>query len=172
MAQAFSISYGELAAMMNAALRDVFTMMLHSSIKLEPWTEPPTVASGVEKLFGNDTPLIVSNIGFSGDIFGFVYLFMGHDTADFIASRMLKPIEGGKHPVDIVNDAIGEFTNISIGGFKNQLSQFGFPCSLTLPSILRGKSLSVEPVSGCVRKTFVFMVRGKPILSLLIIKED
>ncbi len=122
MAQAFSISYGELAAMMNAALRDVFTMMLHSSIKLEPWTEPPTVAAGVEQLFGND--------------------------------------------------AVGEFTNISIGGFKNQLSQFGFPCSLTLPSILRGKSLSVEPVSGCVRKTFLFKVRGKPILSLLIIKED
>ena len=41
---------------------------------------------------------------------------------------------------EVVNDAIGELTNMVVGGFKNALCDAGYPCRLTIPSISAGRN--------------------------------
>lgn len=171
MPQNLSLNYDELAGMMEASMRDVFSMMMKSSVKQHPISQDGSVRSKVIELFGEDEPLIVSNIGFGGDIFGFVYVYLKPMTAEFLAGRMLSNIKDIEPDHEMVTDAVGEFTNIAIGGFKNQLSYMGYPCDLTIPSIIRGKGISVETVSGCTRTLFHFKTRGQSILTILIIKE-
>ena len=50
----------------------------------------------------------------------------------------------GEDGHEVVNDAIGEITNMSVGAFKNQMCDKGHNCKLTLPSMLRGNNFSVE----------------------------
>ena len=174
MAQGFTISYNELESMMLASTKDVFAMMLKSSVKQHVIEQEGSLYSHISKIFGEDTPLVVSNVGFGGQVFGFVYVYMEPRTALFLEQKMLQnsdgAIEDNEH--DIVNDAVGEFTNIAVGGFKNQLSYMGYPCDLTIPSILRGKGISVESVSGCLRTLFHFKTRGQSILAVAIIKDE
>ena len=49
---------------------------------------------------------------------------------------------------EMVNDAIGELTNMVVGHIKSRLPEGGSGCSLTIPSIVRGSHLSVEPVKN------------------------
>jgi chemotaxis protein CheX len=172
MPQSFAIPYDTLAGMMEASIRDVFSMMLKSSVKQHPIVQEGSLRIKIEEVFGAESPLIVSNVGFGGEVFGFVYVYMKNETAQLLAQRMLDGIEPGMSEYELVNDAVGEFTNITIGGFKNQLTYQGFPCDLTIPSILRGKGISVETVSGCTRSVFHFKTRGQSILAVAIIKND
>ena len=159
--------------MMEASMRDVFSMMMKSSVKQHEIGQEGRLTTKIEEIFGADTPLVVSNIGFGGGIFGFVYVYLEPKTAEFLAHRMLgTDPESAAHDGEIVNDAVGEFTNISVGGFKNQLTYMGYPCDLTIPSILRGKGISVETVSGCTRTLFHFKTRGQSILAVAIIKNN
>jgi chemotaxis protein CheX len=172
MPQSFSISYDTISGMMEASMRDVFSMMLKSSVKQHPISQEGSLRSKIAEVFGEDTPLIVSNIGFGGEVFGFVYVYMMQDTAQVLAQRMLDGIDPQMSEYEWINDAVGEFTNITIGGFKNQLTYMGYPCDLTIPSILRGKGISVETVSGCSRSICHFKTRGQSILAVAIIKND
>lgn len=172
MAQSFSLSYSELSGMMEASVRDVFSMMMKSSVKQHPIDQEGPLRFKINEIFGEESSLVVSNIGFGGEVFGYVYVYMTPDTAGFLAGRMLSSTNSTEADNEIANDAVGEFTNITIGGFKNQLTYMGFPCDLTIPSILRGKGIIVEPVSGCTRSLYHFKTRGKSILAVSIIKVD
>jgi len=174
MAQSFSISYSDLSGMMEASMRDVFSMMMKSSVKQHEIEQNGAIKQKVDEVFGPDQPLVVANIGFGGEVFGFVYVYLTPETALFLSRRMLSGIDQDvdESEQEIMNDAVGEFTNIAIGGFKNQLSYMGYPCDLTIPSILRGKGISVESVSGCKRMIFHFKTRGKSILAVAIIKNE
>lgn len=158
--------------MMEASIRDVFSMMMKSSVKQHPIEQTGTLRSKIDDIFGLETTLVVANIGFGGQVFGYVYVYMKSETASFLAGRMLHSLEGDESDSEIANDAVGEFTNITIGGFKNQLTYMGYPCDLTIPSILRGKGISVETVSGCSRSLYHFKTRGQSILAVAIIKTD
>jgi len=170
MAQSFSLSYSELSGMMEASVRDVFSMMMRSSVKQHPIEQTGTLRSKIDEIFGIDSSLVVSNIGFGGEVFGYVYVYMKPETASFLAGRMLSSVDMDETDNEISNDAVGEFTNITIGGFKNQLTFMGYPCDLTIPSLLRGKGISVETVSGCTRTLYHFKTRGQSILAVAIIK--
>jgi chemotaxis protein CheX len=170
MPQSFSLTYNELAGMMEASMRDVFSMMMKSSVKQHEIDQEGRLHTKIDEIFGLDSPLVVANIGFGGGIFGFVYVYLKPETAEFLAGRMLGGGTDEGHDGEIVNDAVGEFTNISVGGFKNQLSYMGYPCDLTIPSIIRGRGISVETVSGCSRTLFHFKTRGQSILAVAIIK--
>ena len=173
MPQSFSLKYDELAGMMEASMRDVFSMMMKSSVKQHGIDQEGRLNTKINEIFGEDVPLVVANIGFGGGIFGFVYVYLEPKTAEFLAHRMLgTDPESAAYDGEIVNDAVGEFTNISVGGFKNQLTYMGYPCDLTIPSILRGRGISVETVSGCTRTLFHFKTRGQSILAVAIIKNN
>ncbi len=153
-------------------MRDVFSMMMKSSVKQHPIEQEGPLRFKIDEIFGEGQSLVVSNIGFGGEVFGYVYVYIKPETAVFLAGRMLSDTSGDETSNELANDAVGEFTNITIGGFKNQLAYMGFPCDLTIPSILRGQGISVEPVSGCSRTLFHFKTRGQSILAVAIIKVD
>ena len=45
---------------------------------------------------------------------------------------------------EMVTDAIGELSNMVAGYVKSRLCDSGLPCTLTIPSVVRGQELSVE----------------------------
>lgn len=99
---------------------------------------------------------IIGNVGFAGEANGIVYLCFTEKFALHAAGLLLgmSPGEVEMHGPDVVKDAIGEITNMTAGGFKNQLCDIGFPCKLTLPTIVRGKNLAVAAIKSAHRHAF------------------
>jgi chemotaxis protein CheX len=159
----------------NRAVQDVFKTMLGKTASLadatgalansdgSPW-EHPVHISGQH---------VVGTVGFIGDISGLIYLYLEDTFANEIASHMLgmtlAEIDEAGH--EVVNDAVGELTNMTVGTFKNQLADKGFPCKLTIPSILRGSNFSIEPVSSATRRIYRFHVGEHSIVADLLMKS-
>ena len=101
---------------------------------------------------------LLANVGFVGDANGVVYLCLSDDFASFATGEILgmSPKEVATEGFEVIKDAIGEITNVTAGGFKNQLCDLGFPCKLTVPTIVRGDDLLVVAVKGNTRHIFEF----------------
>jgi chemotaxis protein CheX len=143
-----------------------------------------TLVEGTEGTTSNNLPWkhpvdpsgrqVVGTVGFIGDLSGLVYLYFSEEFATTVACNLLgmSAAEVANEGHEVVNDAIGELTNMTVGGFKNQLCDRGFPCMLTIPSILRGSNFSIEPVSGAVRRTYRFHVLGYCLVADVLIKNS
>lgn len=117
---------------------------------------------------------LTGNVGFAGDINGVVYLCMSEDFALFAVSTILgmSVSEVEFHGPEVVKDAIGEVTNMTVGGFKNSLCDLGFPCKLTLPTIVRGHKLTVSALRGTVRHVFRFTCAGHTLVADIQMKQE
>ena len=73
---------------------------------------------------------------------------------------------------EVINDAIGELTNMTVGTFKNGLCDAGHPCKLTIPSILRGTNFSIEPISSAVRHIYYFDCAEHRVVADILMKHD
>lgn len=154
-------------------LSDVFTTMLQSEIKLVSCQSLMDVAEGTAPLVGVEETLVVGNVGFAGAISGMVYLAMPESLAKEITGSMLGMDEDeleGEH--EMINDAIGEITNMSAGAYKNQMSDLGYSCRLTIPSIIRGKYFVVEAAKAAFRQLYLFNYLGQPLSLELIMKMN
>ena len=58
------------------------------------------------------------------------------------------------------------------GGFKNKLCDLGFPCMLTLPTIMRGQHLTVVTLKGTEHHVFNFAVDGHRMIAEVQIKAE
>lgn len=85
---------------------------------------------------------IMALIGLSGQVRGTVTLAFPVKTALAIVGRLL----GTEHRVldDTVSDAIAEVVNIVAGGAKAKLKVDGPPVDLSLPTVVRGNSFSID----------------------------
>ncbi len=117
---------------------------------------------------------IIGNVGFGGKINGIVYLAMSEDFARVLASRMLglQPLELLEHGPEAVTDALGEITNMAVGGFKNTIADMGYPCKLTVPTIVRGTNLTVSSIKGATRYVYTFECAGDRIIADLHMQEE
>jgi len=117
---------------------------------------------------------LFGSVGFVGDINGLVYLCIPDDFARYAASRILgmSPGEVELGGDDVVKDVIGEVTNMTVGGFKNSLCDVGYPCKLTLPTIVRGDNLSVAAIKGAARHVFAFDCAGHRLIADIQIKAE
>jgi len=149
------------------AVQEVFKTMLGQSAAHAPMTPEDT-----KKALELTEPYVVSTVGFIGSINGLIYLYMDVPFANRCAGNMLgmsddEIAEAGE---EAVNDAIGELTNMTVGTFKNQLSDKGFPCKLTIPSIMRGTNFQIESISSATRRTYRFNIGGKTLLADLLMQ--
>jgi len=120
-------------------------------------------------------PHVVGTVGFLGDVNGLIYLYMDLDFARLCTCHLL-----GMTPAELtvagdatINDAIGELTNMTVGSFKNALSDSGYACKLTLPSILRGTNFTIEPIGSAARYVHHFDCAGhRTVADILINLED
>lgn len=117
---------------------------------------------------------LLGNVGFAGEANGIVYLCMSDDFATYAVSTILgmSAAEVKFHGLEVVKDAIGEVTNMTVGGFKNALCDVGFPCKLTLPTILTGHNLTVATLKGTSRHVFRFTCATHVLVADLQIKVD
>ncbi|MCK8816594.1 chemotaxis protein CheX [Natroniella sulfidigena] len=79
------------------------------------------------------------SIGVTGNLSGFIYLSMEKDTALSVASKMCG-MEVDKLD-DFVNSALGELANIITGNSATKLSNIGYQCDITPPSVVVGKDI-------------------------------
>lgn len=172
MMEELSIPTPKIQQMVIRGLSDVFSTMLNRPLKFVSANSYGEDQDGSDVFRNCDEALVVGNVGFVGDISGMVYLAMPERASIAIAKRMLGMAEEeltSEH--EMVNDVIGELTNMSAGGFKNQLCDAGFGCRLTIPSIIRGKYFVVEAAKTSFRQLFVFRYEDFPITVELLMKE-
>lgn len=143
------------------AVKEVFDGMLSMKVSDGPPTPLPNDAAGQ----------IIGSVGFIGKATGVIHIYAGLGFATVITSRMLGLAESEIDSSEMVNDAIGELSNMIVGQVKSRLCDAGWPCTLTIPSIVRGQHLSVEGSSQILRKIIGFHNCTHHFLAELLLKE-
>ncbi len=148
------------------AVKEVFSTMLSQPARYVPLDQPEPESLELEH------PQVVGTVGFIGAINGLIYLYMDVAFAQKCAASLLgvSEVELAEMGDEAVNDAIGELTNMTVGTFKNQLSDRGFACRLTIPSILRGSRFRIEPISSATRRIYRFDIAGSAITADLLMQ--
>lgn len=161
----------------NRAVSDVFKTMLGRELSFVGMTKmsrrgdlPPPPAGPATGV----TAFVVGTVGFLGDVNGLIYLYLDEVFARFATCHLLgmtdaEVTEAGD---EVVNDAVGEITNMTVGSFKNGLCDAGYPCMLTIPSILRGSNFSIEPVSTTTRYVYNFESTGHKVAVDILLKTS
>jgi chemotaxis protein CheX len=156
----------------NRAVTDVFKTMIGRE---------PTFSSQVDPIEGRalivsepHRPQIVGTVGFVGECNGIIYLHLDLAFARTCTCQLLGMTEAELDEAgdDVVNDAIGELTNMTVGSFKNGLCDAGHPCMLTIPSILRGTNFSIEPISSAVRHVYYFDCAEHRVVADILLKSN
>lgn len=153
------------------AIQDVMKTMLNKSASFHSESEAETNNGKSIEICGQQ---VVGTVGFIGDINGLIYLYLGTELAHLGAGHLLgmSKEELEEAGDEVVNDAIGELTNMTVGAFKNQLCDRGFQCKLTIPSILRGSNFTIEPISSATRRVYCFDVSGHRLVADLLMKVE
>jgi chemotaxis protein CheX len=144
------------------AVREVFQSMLSMEVTPEPPVPLPPDPQGE----------IVGSVGFIGRTSGVIHLSGGVTFAKVITSRMLGIAEHEVDGSEMVNDAIGELSNMVVGYVKSRLCDRGWSCTLTIPSIVRGQRLSIESSAQITRKLLSFRSGEHRLLAELLVKES
>jgi len=156
----------------NHAVTDVFKTMLGRVPIFSAAVDTPgkIVRVGVDN---HSRPQVVGTVGFIGDINGLIYLHLDLAFARICTCHLLGMSEAELDEAgdEVINDAVGELTNMTVGGFKNGLCDAGYPCMLTIPSILRGTNFSIESVSSAVRHVYHFDCAEHRVIADILIKH-
>jgi chemotaxis protein CheX len=155
------------------AIGDVFKTMLGSHPELSITTAiDATPGWPPMPVDGDSLPQVVGTVGFIGDANGLIYLYLPLPFARLVTCHLLGMTEAELEEAgdEVINDAIGEMTNMTVGSFKNGLCDAGFPCKLTIPSILRGSNFCIEPISSAQRFIYGFQSAGHKIVTDILLK--
>lgn len=125
----------------------VFNTMLNQ--KVDPL--PVGIDHGVPTVM--ELPGVNGSIGFGGKMTGTLFF----SVPEPVAHRMASIILGGLCEVGPreLCDVVGEVTNMLAGGCKSRLCDKGLPVVMTIPNIIRGKSLRLTG------RDLTFMVRRR-----------
>lgn len=156
------------------AVSDVFKTMLRRSVTLSHADVTGESQGNPLSRTGDEAaaPQVLGTVGFLGDVNGLIYLYFEGGFARQCTCHILgmSDTELDEAGEEVINDAIGEITNMTVGSFKNGLSDRGYPCRLTIPSILRGRNFSIEPICDSQRFTYTFESEGQRLVADIIIK--
>ena len=157
----------------NRAVTDVFRTMLGRVPTFSAAVASPAKIAQAAAASHN-RPQIVGTVGFVGDVNGLVYFHLDLDFARICTRHLLGMTDAELDAAgdEVINDAVGELTNMTVGGFKNGLCDAGYPCKLTIPSILRGSNFSIEPVSSAVRHIYHFDCAEHRVIADILMKAD
>ncbi len=136
------------------AIIRVFSTMM--SLKLEALDSPSDANLQGER--------VVGSVGFAGAATGMVYFQVTDVFARIMTASMLGRKLQDINGADEVNDAIGELSNMIGGNLKSCLSDSGFPCALSIPSITRGSSFNIQTRNGAWCERFAFQYQEHHVL--------
>lgn len=153
----------DLLAIINKCVPDIFrTMAGMTAVPGEGDADAPrpSVLNGV-----------TGSVSLSGQANGVVYTAYSDGLAKFLSCTVLGCEDPGEADI---SDVVGEFTNMITGNLKSLLCDKGFPCSLSIPTVLRGGDISVvsknAPVS--VRNTYYFAEQKEELVVLVFARFD
>ena len=154
----------QIEAMVVDSVDKVFSTMLSEEIVFKELGVSITDSQGVQPVmpFDPKSQIVVSAVGFIGSLVGVFYLYQEADLAFDLAGKFLgmnkeELLEEGQ---ETINDVLGELANMIGGSFKNKVSDMGFNCRLTIPSIVRGSDFIIESPSNVERFLFTFTTCG------------
>src|SRR4051812_11006004 len=154
----------------NRAVTDVFKTMLG---RVPTFSAAADSGAHMSRIVSTaNRPQVVGTVGFIGDVNGLIYLHLDLGFARVCTCHLLgmSPAELEEAGDEVINDAIGELTNMTVGGFKNGLCDAGYPCMLTIPSILRGTNFSIEPISSAIRHVYHFDCEEHRVIADILMK--
>lgn len=137
----------DLKGLITNATYQVFKTML--SMEIEPYESPPPAPAPTENR-------IVGAVGFAGDVVGNVSVQVSEVFSRLITGAMLGTEPDDELGTDEINDAIGELSSMISGNVKSRLSDFGFPCDLSFPSVTMGCDFKIEHMNWEREDSFVF----------------
>ncbi len=129
-----------------SAVEEVFSTMLSKTAEREQREDPGL----------NGEAQLAGSVGFVGELSGVVCIYTTKTHANMITAQLLGLPAEEEHGDDMVNDAIGEITNMVGGHFKSRLADRGHLCRLSIPSIIRGSNFTIESVSDTLRQVVCF----------------
>jgi len=165
----------ELEGMIIEAVTKYFDMMIGMPVQYEG-CKP---GLGYDELEGPPPPVlpsrktvIVGMVGFVGTMNGIINLYLEEDLAKKVTGSFLgmTPEELASEGPEVIHDSLGEMANMVVGTFKNTVSDKGFQCRMTVPSILRRTNFTIETPSGVFRMLYMFKVMNDPFIADLTMK--
>ena len=152
----------DLEEMITSAVTELFSTMLGMSMLRAP----------LEAGFGNGETHVAGSVGFVGRLSGVVYVFTTASFARRITATFLGLPEAEVNEDEMVNDAMGEMSNMLVGHLKSRISDRGMPCVLTIPSVLRGSHFSVEATTSSEGHIFSFVSGPDRIFVQILLKSS
>lgn len=136
----------EVCDLLNGGVTEVFNTLFSLEAKPAPWHD----------LHASGETIVAGSVGFIGDVNGIVYLHLTAAFARTLASMMLGMAEAEFDGDEMVNDVVGEVSNIIVGAVKSRLCDSGSSCVLTIPSVVRGSNFHVETTGSSERRELSF----------------
>jgi len=172
----FPITGEALKEILEFSVSNVFDTMLELPVALTKTVEVTEELQQQGKLpvLETDQIQVVGTVGFIGSVNGIIYLFLEHDLAIKLTGKFLgmENWEVEAEGQEMINDGLGEITNMITGNFKNKLCDHGLDCKLTIPSILRGNHFSVETNASVMRRIFFFETLQTTFMADLFLKPN
>jgi chemotaxis protein CheX len=149
-----------LEGLLQSAITGIFSTMLNLDVQLEA----PGTALADGELH------VAGAVGLTGNLNGIIYFYSSATFAHQLTNFLLRaPAEQGQTD-EMVNDTVGELTNMVAGHVRSCLSDRGFACAITIPTVVRGRDFSIESVSGAERRTLCMRCNGNLVRVVLLIK--
>ena len=120
--------------------------------------------------FFNSEVHVAGTVGITGSFNGMIYLYSSASFARQMTCRLLSMNDSEIEGNEMVNDAMGELTNMVAGFIKSKLDNLGVRCVMTIPTVVRGRDFKIEAVSGVLRKTVYFQCEGGRVLVEALLK--
>jgi chemotaxis protein CheX len=152
----------EVRGLLERSVSDVFGTMANTIARPSPLLD----------FRGGEERIVAGSVGFIGDVSGLVYVYIKAPFARVLACRTLGFEEAQLEGDDLVNDVIGELTNMICGSVKSRLCDSGAACVLTIPSVVRGQYLCGGPVCASECRLLSFYCDTEPVLIELMIKPS
>jgi chemotaxis protein CheX len=150
----------DLEEMLKAAASAVFPTMLNMQVTFMP----PNDAMAGESF-------VAGTIGFTGNFSAVLYLSTTSEFARKMTGSMLglsdSKIEGNA----MVNDALGELTNMHAGHVKTRLCDKRIPCCMTIPTVIRGSEFKIRPITG-FQKLALWVCSGSEKVTLALLYKQ
>ncbi len=142
------------------AVEEVFSTMLNSTVRPDNQATLPPPGE----------PQLAGCVSFVGQFSGVVRIYTSLAQACGMTCQLLG-LEEKDLDNAMVNDAMGEVTNMIGGSFKSHLCDCGYPCRLSIPSIVRGTNFKFEPVPNTTQMTMGYLSEGGTLVVEVVLKE-
>ncbi|MFZ5807449.1 MAG: chemotaxis protein CheX [Verrucomicrobiota bacterium] len=92
---------------------------------------------------------ISGSVSFAGKMNGVLYLNFSDETARKCAAHILGSDSKSISEAEIC-DVIGELTNMVTGNLKSKMTDKGFNCTLSIPSVLKSSEITVKSTQSSI----------------------